>query len=850
VTHGEQPGLDQTRAAGAPKALTFASGRYVARRILGEGGQKIVYLVHDEALDRECALSLIKSELVDDDDRLRLRREAQTMAHLGAQSNIVTVFDFGEEDGKPYLVCEYVPAGDLRQELRNAGGSLPPERALALAADIARGLVVAHSRGVIHRDLKPANVLLCEDGSAKLGDFGLAFSLDRSRLTMAGTVMGTAAYLSPEQALAEPVTERSDLYSLGALLYEMLCGRPPFTDENATVVISQHIHAAPAAPSRYAEIPEALDTLILRLLAKSPDERPASAVAVLEALSAMGAGGSGSTEAQAALATPAPTVRRKIARSKWRTLVAGAAFVAGAAIAAGLVFMLRDSGGGNEAAVVPGATLVAEGYVPKLEPRDCPPELTSDPAVRCQDLVVPEDRANPAGRQIRILVMVAPSKVEPAGVPTVFIGRGAGSASCWCDGGVLSQPAGLDVRDYGDVVAVGVRGWQFSQPVLTCPEVSGLWRELLALPMNGPEANKLFLDAAEQCGRRLAGEGVDLNAYGQDEIVKDVRDLAIAMGWSQINVQGSDDLSRVAVRLAAAYPGLVRSVVLPDPLPVDAASYDDRLNNFNAAWQAYSAACRADPACEKAFPNLEQALPAVYAQLQQDPPVVTVPDPAGGPDIPVLFDGGRFADINTLGLGSQDILPIIAPVVGSPVFNPQTGATYVALTAAPGPIADPWGAIFSAYCEDVDQHVVRGALVAAEQLYPLYRVFAHDPLFDLCSRWPTQAQSRAIGLLETASAVPALILTGALDPFAPPAYAQRAAKSFTHATVAVFPPLTSYVLANGPPCISALRLGFLRDPEANLDTARDSCIAKVQPIVFAGTGSAGTTPAETPTPAP
>ena len=277
--------IQQTRAADGGPTRTFASGRYVARRILGEGGQKIVYLVHDESLDRECALSLIKSELVDDEDRLRLRREAQAMAHLGAHSNIVTVHDFGEEDGRPYLVCEYVPAGDLRQELPNAGVPLPLERALAIASDIARGLAVAHGRGVIHRDLKPANVWLCDDGSAKLGDFGLAFSLDRSRLTMAGTVMGTAAYLSPEQALGEPVTERSDLYSLGALLYEMVCGRPPFTDENATALIAQHINARPAAPSEHNRaLPPALDALILRLLAKSPDERPPSAAALGEEL--------------------------------------------------------------------------------------------------------------------------------------------------------------------------------------------------------------------------------------------------------------------------------------------------------------------------------------------------------------------------------------------------------------------------------------------------------------------------------------------------------------------------------------------------------------------------------------
>jgi hypothetical protein len=120
-------------------------------------------------------------------------------------------------------------------------------------------------------------------------------------------------------------------------------------------------------------------------------------------------------------------------------------------------------------------------------------------------------------------------------------------------------------------------------------------------------------------------------------------------------------------------------------------------------------------------------------------------------------------------------------------------------------------------------------------------VFAHDPLFELCPRWPTEARSRAIGPLETASAVPALILTGALNPFAPPPYAERAAKSFTEATVAVFPSLTAQVLTDGPPCISALRLAFLRDPKAKLDI--DGCIVKVPPIAFVGTNQAGTTPA-------
>jgi pimeloyl-ACP methyl ester carboxylesterase len=284
------PASSETRLSvsdAVPK--TFASGRYTVRRMLGRGGQKVVYLVHDEALDRDCALSMIRAELLEPDDLERLRREAQAMARLGAHSNIVTVHDIGEEDGKPYLVCEYVPAGDLRSHLRDAAAPLPLERALAIAADVARALAVAHGRGVIHRDIKPANVWLCEDGSAKLGDFGLAFSLDRTKMTSPGSIMGTATYMAPEQARGEPVTERSDLYALGCLLYEMVCGRPPFVDANPTAVIAQHLNAAPAAPSSHEpDVPPALEDLILRLLEKSPDARPASASAVLEELRRVG----------------------------------------------------------------------------------------------------------------------------------------------------------------------------------------------------------------------------------------------------------------------------------------------------------------------------------------------------------------------------------------------------------------------------------------------------------------------------------------------------------------------------------------------------------------------------------
>ncbi len=351
---------DDTMKAATRPAQRFASGRYMVRRVLGEGGQKLVYLVHDQALDRDCALSVIKSDFLEPEDLLRLRREAHTMARLAAHSNIVTVLDLGEEDGTPYLVCEYVPAGDLRQELRKARGSLPLERALSIASDVARALVVAHGRGVIHRDVKPANVWLCDDGSAKLGDFGLAFFIDRSRLTAPYTMLGTAAYMSPEQARGEPVTERSDLYALGALLYEMVSGRPPFVDDNLPAVIAQLLNAQPTKPTAFnAEVPPALEALILQLLAKAPAMRPANAVRVGESLrvitdelrtassTAPSRGdsshdsppGTGVRPQAAAAARPGRRVRMRPVVAGGAILLAGAA---AAAVAAGFVLF-----GGN-----------------------------------------------------------------------------------------------------------------------------------------------------------------------------------------------------------------------------------------------------------------------------------------------------------------------------------------------------------------------------------------------------------------------------------------------------------------------------------------------------------------------
>ncbi|MBI4604134.1 MAG: protein kinase [Planctomycetes bacterium] len=277
-------GLPSSGPTAPLPALSFAGGRYRVLRLLGAGGQKEVYLVHDEVLKRDCALSLLRGEGASPANLPRLKREAQTMARL-THPNIVTVHDLGEDGGRPYVVSEHVPGGDLRDEMARASGPLPLERALALACDVALALGFAHGQGVVHRDVKPENVWLALDGSAKLGDFGLALAAEQSRLTLEGAVLGTAYYVSPEQAQGQPVDARSDLYSLGCLLHEMLVGRPPFEGTTLLDIISQHVHAPPPRlRDSSPQSPEALDRLLQRLLAKHAEERPASAGEVLREL--------------------------------------------------------------------------------------------------------------------------------------------------------------------------------------------------------------------------------------------------------------------------------------------------------------------------------------------------------------------------------------------------------------------------------------------------------------------------------------------------------------------------------------------------------------------------------------
>ena len=276
----------------AEQPTSFADGRYQVTKFLGEGGKKLVYLAHDEILDREVAFALIKTEGLDETSRTRITREAQAMGRLGTHPHIVTVFDLGEHDGQPYIVTELMGGGDVEGFIEDVDhGHLPLEQTLGIAKATCRGLEFAHSKGIVHRDLKPGNVWLTADGTAKIGDFGLAVATDRSRLTQEGMMVGTVSYMPPEQAMGGEVTAQADLYSLGAMLYEMVTGRPPFVGDDSVAIIGQHLNTPPVAPTWHnPDVPPALETLVLRLLEKDASSRPASAAEVLDALDAIDVG--------------------------------------------------------------------------------------------------------------------------------------------------------------------------------------------------------------------------------------------------------------------------------------------------------------------------------------------------------------------------------------------------------------------------------------------------------------------------------------------------------------------------------------------------------------------------------
>src|SRR5436309_869474 len=252
---------------------TTLSGRYRLEARIGSGGMSTVYRALDVTLEREVAVKLMNREVTSDSDQLeRFRREARAVAQL-SHPHIVGVIDAGEDDGRPYIVFEYIEGETLKERIRRLGRLAIPE-AVAYAIEIARALGAAHARHIVHRDVKPQNVLIDEEGSAKVTDFGIARTLDEEGLTADGRVIGTTDYVSPEQALGHHVTGQSDLYSLGIVLYEMLTGEVPFKGDNQVAVAMKHVREPlPDVQHKRLEVSAALASVIDRATAKRQEDR-------------------------------------------------------------------------------------------------------------------------------------------------------------------------------------------------------------------------------------------------------------------------------------------------------------------------------------------------------------------------------------------------------------------------------------------------------------------------------------------------------------------------------------------------------------------------------------------------
>ncbi|MFI6941458.1 protein kinase [Streptomyces sp. NPDC050418] len=262
---------------------SLAGGRYQLRDLLGEGGMASVHLAYDATLDRQVAIKTLHTELGREQSfRERFRREAQSVAKL-THTNIVSVFDTGEDDidgsTMPYIVMEYVegrPLGSVLDQDVAQYGAMPSDKALKITADVLAALEISHEMGLVHRDIKPGNVMMTKRNVVKVMDFGIARAMQSgvTSMTQTGMVVGTPQYLSPEQALGRGVDARSDLYSVGIMLFQLVTGRLPFEADSPLAIAYAHVQEEPVAPSSInSSLPPAVDALVARALKKNPNER-------------------------------------------------------------------------------------------------------------------------------------------------------------------------------------------------------------------------------------------------------------------------------------------------------------------------------------------------------------------------------------------------------------------------------------------------------------------------------------------------------------------------------------------------------------------------------------------------
>jgi beta-lactam-binding protein with PASTA domain/tRNA A-37 threonylcarbamoyl transferase component Bud32 len=404
-------------------ASTVYGGRYEILERVGTGGMAEVYRARDDLLGREVAVKVLSERFARDSSFVeRFRREARSAANLN-HPNIVSLYDYGSDNGTYFIVMEYIDGRPL-DDIVHRDGALLPERAAEIASDVALALSRAHTGGLVHRDVKPSNIMITANGQTKVTDFGIARAVTGNgdqTVTQTGMVIGTAAYLSPEQAQGRPVDARSDVYALGCVLYEMLAGRPPFTGESPLSIAYKHVREDAVPPSRVnSDVPDALDAVVMKAMAKNPDNRYPSAAEMKQDLDRFLGGQR--VEATPVMADdtmvtstpgdtrvlrepayePAPRRRRAL---PW---ILGALLLL--VLLGGLAWFLLDSSGAR--VPVPDLTGMTEGKaVQALDDRGLEADIRRE---------FSDERANRVFRQ----VPDAGSRIDEGSTVTVFVSRG------------------------------------------------------------------------------------------------------------------------------------------------------------------------------------------------------------------------------------------------------------------------------------------------------------------------------------------------------------------------------------------------------------------------------------------
>ena len=347
--------------------------RYRSPRRVGRGAMGDIYLATDDVLGREVAVKVLADRYAADPGiRQRFKREGLAAARISGEPGAITIFDVGDWDDRPFIVMEYVPGGSLEDRIR-AEGAQPPARALAWLEQAATALDAAHRHGIVHRDVKPANLLLNDRGEVRVADFGIASAAGLDSMTLTGTVLGTAGYLSPEQAMGERATPASDLYALAVVAYELLSGERPFDRESPTAEAAAHVNSpVPSIAERCENLPPEIDRVFQRALAKDPARRYGSAREFVAELRDALSRSAGTTMAFA----PPPTRGRARRRGSGYALPIVLLLAAGAIGA--VVAAIMTSGGSSPTVVTrtiagPGGTTTVQRTVTHQTTTPAPP---------------------------------------------------------------------------------------------------------------------------------------------------------------------------------------------------------------------------------------------------------------------------------------------------------------------------------------------------------------------------------------------------------------------------------------------------------------------------------------------